>query len=72
MLFRIGATEIGWASVFIYLPFLTLAIHIVTRSDSYGGPEAIENHLHDFPYDRGIFGAKRVQQTPPLSRRDIV
>ena len=72
MLFRIGATEIGWASVFIYLPFLTLAIHIVTRGDSYGGAEAIENHLRDFPYDGGIFGAKRVQQTPPLSRRDIV
>jgi hypothetical protein len=71
MLFRIGATEIGWASVFIYLPFLTLAIHIVTRSESYGGAEAIENHLRDFPYDGGSFGANREQQTPPVSRRDI-
>ena len=71
MLFRIGATEIGWASLFIYLPFLTLAIHIVTRSESYGGPEAIENHLRDFPYHGAIVGAKRVQQMPPISRRDI-
>jgi hypothetical protein len=71
MLFRIGATEIGWASVFIYLPFLTLVIHIVTRPESYGGPEAIENHLRDFPYDDGIIGAKRGQRPSPISRRDI-
>ena len=71
MLFRIGATEIGWASVFIYLPFLTLVIHVVTRSDSYGGQEAIENHLRDFPYDDGIIAAKREQQPSPISRRGI-
>jgi uncharacterized membrane protein len=71
MLFRIGATEIGWASVFIYLPFLTLVIHIVTRSESYGGQEAIENHLRDFPYDDGIIGAKRGPQPSPISRRGI-
>jgi uncharacterized membrane protein len=71
MLFRIGATEIGWASLFIYLPFLTLVIHIVTRPESYGGQEAIEDHLRDFPYDDGIIGAKRGQQPSPISRRGI-
>lgn len=70
MLFRIGAAEIGWASVFIYLPFLALVIHIVTRSDSYGGQEAIENHLRDFPYGEGIIGG-RAQQPSPISRRGI-
>jgi uncharacterized membrane protein len=72
MLFRIGATEIGWASVFIYLPFLTLVVHIVTRTDSYGGPEAIESHLRDFPYDDGIIGAQHGQVPLPVSRRGIV
>ena len=71
MLFRIGATEIGWASVFIYLPFLTLVVHIVTRSDSYGGQEAIENHLRDFRYDDGIIAANRGQPPSPISRRGI-
>ncbi len=52
MLFRIGASEIGWASVFIHLPFLALALHIVTRADSYGDSAAIRRHLADFPYDR--------------------
>ncbi|HKF29940.1 MAG TPA: carotenoid biosynthesis protein [Candidatus Binataceae bacterium] len=71
MLFRIGATQIGWASVFIYLPFLTLVIHSVTRTESYGGEEAIENHLRDFPYDDGIVATKPAQQPSPISRRDI-
>jgi len=71
MLFRIGAIEIGWASVFIYLPFLTLALHIVTRTESYGGQEAIDEHLRDFPYDGGILGAQRGHQSPPVSRRGI-
>ncbi|HEY2486231.1 MAG TPA: carotenoid biosynthesis protein [Candidatus Binataceae bacterium] len=71
MLFRIGATEIGWASVFIYLPFLTLVIHIVTRTESYGGPETIEDHLRDFPYDNGIIGAERGPGPSPISRRGI-
>ena len=71
MLFKIGATEIGWASVFIYLPFLTLAIHIVTRTDSYGAQEAIERHLRDFPYDDGIIGAQRGVGPSPISRPGI-
>ena len=51
MLFRIGATTIAWASVFVYLPFLTLLLHSVTRHESYGGEEAVERHLRDFPFD---------------------
>jgi uncharacterized membrane protein len=54
MLFRIGATEIAWASVFIYLPFTALAFHILTRRDSYGDAAALERHLEDFPYERGL------------------
>jgi uncharacterized membrane protein len=54
MLFRIGAPTIGWAAVFIYLPFIVLAIHIVTRADSYGDDAAIARHLADFPYEREL------------------
>jgi hypothetical protein len=54
MLFRIGAPNIGWAAIFIYLPFTALAIHILTRSDCYGDAAAIERHLADFPYERGL------------------
>ena len=54
MLFRIGASGIGWASVFIFIPFAVLALHIVTRRDSYGDAEAVERHLADFPYERAL------------------
>ena len=54
MLFRIGAPNIGWAAVFIYLPFTALAIHTLTRRDCYGDAAAIERHLVDFPYERGL------------------
>ena len=49
MLFRINAPNIGWAAVFIYLPFTVLAIHILTRRESWGDDAAIERHLADFP-----------------------
>jgi len=52
MLFRVGASEIGWASVFIHLPFLVLVIHIATRCGSYGDSAAIVRHLTDFPWER--------------------
>jgi putative membrane protein len=52
MLFWIGAAEIAWASLFTYLPFLALGLHIVTRPGSYGARDAIGRHLDDFPYDR--------------------
>lgn len=51
MLFRIDAAEIGWASLFIFIPFLALIANIVTRPDSYGDSAAIARHLADFPYD---------------------
>lgn len=51
LLFRIGETEIGWASLFIYLPFLATALHTLTRRESYGTRDAILRHLADFPYD---------------------
>jgi hypothetical protein len=54
MLFRINAPNIGWAAVFIYLPVTVLAIHILTRRESYGDDEAIERHLTDFPYERDL------------------
>jgi hypothetical protein len=54
MLFRINAPEIAWAAVFIYLPFTVLAIHILTRRESYGDHAAIERHLADFPYERAL------------------
>jgi putative membrane protein len=51
MLFVIGADEIAWASVFIFLPFLVLIISIVTRASNYGDEAAIARHLADFPFD---------------------
>ena len=51
MLFRIGAAEIGWASVFMFLPFLAFALHILTRPETYGARDAITRHLADFPCD---------------------
>jgi putative membrane protein len=54
MLFRIGAPTIGWAAIFIYLPFIVLAIHIITRRDSYGDDGALRRHLADFPYEREL------------------
>jgi putative membrane protein len=50
MLFVIGASVIGWASVFIFLPFAVLILSIVTRASSYGDAAAIATHLADFPW----------------------
>lgn len=55
MLFVIGARDIAWASVFIYLPFAVLILHIVTRAESYGDAAAIARHLADFSYDAAAF-----------------
>jgi uncharacterized membrane protein len=54
MLFVIDAPNLGWASVFIYLPFTVLAIHILTRRESWGDAAAVERHLADFPYERAL------------------
>jgi uncharacterized membrane protein len=64
MLFWIGAREIAWASVFIYLPFVVLAAHIVTRRESYGDDAALERHLADFPWERGLEVWKREIDAP--------
>ncbi|MGO9602894.1 MAG: carotenoid biosynthesis protein [Candidatus Binataceae bacterium] len=69
MLFRIRASEIGWASVFVYLPFLALALDILTRSDCYGDEDAIERHLHDFPYERGLIVPSVLRAHSPEIRR---
>ena len=54
MLFRIGASGIAWASMFIYIPFATLALHILTRADCRGDRASVERHLADFPYERAL------------------
>ena len=54
MLFRINAPNIGWAAVFIYLPFSVLTVHVLTRRESWGDAAAIERHLVDFPYERDL------------------
>ena len=51
MLFRVGAPEIGWAGIFIFLPLLALGFHIVTRPGCRGDATAVERHLADFPYE---------------------
>jgi uncharacterized membrane protein len=68
MLFVIRAPEIGWASVFIFLPFLVMTLHIVTRADCYGDNTAIESHLADFPFDRVSLGKDLVpvHKKPPV------
>jgi uncharacterized membrane protein len=54
MLFRIGAPEIAWAGVFIFVPSLALAFHILTRAESWGDSSAVERHLADFTYERSL------------------
>ena len=54
MLFRIGAPEIAWAGIFVFLPLLALALHIVNRAESWGDATAVERHLADFPYERSL------------------
>jgi uncharacterized membrane protein len=52
MLFIIGAAQLGWASVFIFVPAAALALHMLTKPESMGDSGAIERHLEDFPYMR--------------------
>jgi uncharacterized membrane protein len=72
ILFIIDARDIAWASVFIYLPFTVLILHIITRVESYGDAAAITRHLADFPYDGAAFidaTASADSIAPPRSRR---
>jgi hypothetical protein len=67
MLFRINAPNIGWAAVFIYLPFSVLAVHVLTRRESWGDTAAIERHLVDFPYESDL----AVPKPPSGSTREL-
>ena len=50
MLFVIGANEIAWASIFIYLPFVGADSAASSHEpESYGDEAAIARHLADFP-----------------------
>jgi uncharacterized membrane protein len=64
MLFRIRASEIGWASVFIFVPLLVMVLHTITRSECYGDVDAIARHLADFPFNRGAFEPAPVPSIP--------
>jgi uncharacterized membrane protein len=69
MLFVIGAPEIAWATIFIYLPFLVLVLHTVTRLENYGDAAAVLRHLADFPYDAPAFqlgAAIDLQRSSPV------
>jgi putative membrane protein len=67
MLFRIHAPNIGWAAVFIYLPFSVLAVHVLTRRESWGDAAAIERHLVDFPYESDL----PVSKPPSAPTREL-
>ena len=69
MLFRIGAREIGWAGIFIFLPMVALTLHIVTRAESWGDAEAVERHLADFPYERSLAVWGAAAPRSPVTRR---
>jgi uncharacterized membrane protein len=69
MLFAIGERDIAWASVFIYLPFVVLILHIVTRPDSYGDAAAIARHLVDFPYDAAALADSSAPADPIVHSR---
>ncbi len=58
MLFLIGASEIAWTGVFIFVPFLALALHMLSRADSYGDETALARHLADFPYEKEVWAAQ--------------
>jgi len=58
MLFMIGAPEIAWASAFIFLPLMVMALHIVSRRECYGDADAIAGHLSDFRHDRNAFESR--------------
>jgi len=54
MLFRIGAQTAAWASIFIFIPFVAMVIHTVTRREHQGDAGAIVRHLDDFPFEADL------------------
>ncbi len=67
MLFMIHAAHIAWASVFIFLPFVAMLLHTMTRAESYGSDEAISRHLADFPFNRDRFDPAVMARSCSLS-----
>ena len=66
MLFRVGAAEIGWAGIFIFLPLMALTLHITTRAECWGDDAAVERHLADFPYERSLAVWNAAARRPSL------
>jgi len=69
MLFRVGAGEIAWSGIFIFLPLIALALNIVTRAECWGDAAAVERHLADFPYERSLAVWNATSPQPPGTRR---
>jgi len=69
MLFRVGAREIAWSGIFIFLPLIALGLNIVTRNECWGGAAAVERHLADFPYERSLAVWNATSPQPPRRRR---
>jgi len=69
MLFRVGAAEIAWAGIFIFLPLTALTVHITTRTECWGDEAAVESHLRDFPYERSLAVWSVATPRPSVRRR---
>jgi putative membrane protein len=69
MLFRVGAAEIAWAGIFIFLPLMALTLHITTRAECWGDDAAVERHLGDFPYERSLAVWSVATRRPSARRR---
>ena len=69
MLFRVGAAEIAWAGIFIFLPLMALTLHITTRAECWGDDAEVERHLGDFPYERSLAVWSAATRRPSARRR---
>lgn len=49
--FMIGAATIAWSSIFIFLPFIAMAVNTLTRPGARATAADIAAHLEDFPYN---------------------
>jgi len=65
MLFIVHAPTIAWASLFIFLPFLAMTLHMLTRSEHYGDADALARHLADFPFNREAMHLGELTLQPP-------
>jgi hypothetical protein len=69
MLFCVGASEIAWTGIFMFLPLIALGLNIVTRAECWGDAAAVERHLADFPYERSLAVWKGTSPQPLPRRR---